>query len=88
MKGAGEGGNSSFVFVPGGTHILRQMGMCRSNGSFFYKKSLNMGPIFTKKKKKKKLRRKPRKSKKIVKNGPISQDKSLTMGTLFCQNDP
>ena len=27
----------------GGTHIF---GMCRSNGSLFYKKSLNMGPDF------------------------------------------
>ena len=32
--------------------ILRQMGMCCSNGSLFYKKSLNMGPVFYKKKKK------------------------------------
>ena len=30
----------------GGTHIFGQMGMCRSNGSFFTKKSLNMGPVF------------------------------------------
>ena len=29
-----------------GTHIFGQTGMCRSNGSLFYKKSLNMGPIF------------------------------------------
>ena len=29
-----------------GTHILRQTGMCRSHGSLFYKKSLNMGPVF------------------------------------------
>ena len=33
----------------GGTHILRQTGMCGCNGSLFYKKSLNMGPIFYKK---------------------------------------
>ena len=30
----------------GGTHIFGRTGMCRSNGSLFYKKSLNMGPIF------------------------------------------
>ena len=30
----------------GGTHIFGQTGMCRSNGSLFYKKSLNMGPVF------------------------------------------
>ena len=31
----------------GGTHISGRTGMCHSNGSlFFYKKSLNMGPVF------------------------------------------
>ena len=30
----------------GGPHILGRTGMCRSNGSLFYKKSLNMGPVF------------------------------------------
>ena len=30
----------------GGTHIFGGTGMCRSNGSLFYKKSLNMGPVF------------------------------------------
>ena len=30
----------------GGTHIFGRTGMCRSNGSLFYKKSLNMGPVF------------------------------------------
>ena len=31
----------------GGTHILRHTGTCRSNGSLFHRKSLNMmGPIF------------------------------------------
>ena len=30
----------------GDTDILRQTGMCCSNGSLFYKKSLNMGPVF------------------------------------------
>ena len=33
----------------GGTHILRQTGICRSNESLFHKKSLNMGLIFYKK---------------------------------------
>ena len=33
----------------GGTHILRQTGMCRSNESLFYKKSSNMGHVFSKK---------------------------------------
>ena len=32
-----------------GTHILRQTGMCGSNGLFFHKKSLNVGPTFYKK---------------------------------------
>ena len=32
------------------TRTSRQTGMCRSNGLLFYKKSLNMGPIFYKKK--------------------------------------
>ena len=36
----------------GGTHLLRQRRMCRSNGSLFYQKSLNMGPVFFYKKKK------------------------------------
>ena len=31
---------------PGGTHIFGRTGMCRSNGSLFHKKSLNMGPVF------------------------------------------
>ena len=33
--------------MPGeGTQIFGRTGMCRSNGSLFYKKSLNMGPVF------------------------------------------
>ena len=32
--------------APGGTHIFGRTGMCRSNGSLFYKKSLNMGSVF------------------------------------------
>ena len=35
---------------PGGTHIFDRMGMCRPNGALFYKKSLNMGPVFCPKK--------------------------------------
>ena len=31
---------------PGGTHIFGWMELCRSNGSLFCKKSLNMGPVF------------------------------------------
>ena len=30
----------------GGTQIFGRTEMCRSNGSLFYKKSLNMGPVF------------------------------------------
>ena len=45
-----RGGDSCLVWMgvcgPGGTHIFRRTGMCRSNGSLFYKKSLNMGPVF------------------------------------------
>ena len=33
-------------FPRGGTHIFGRTGMCRSNGSLFYKKSLNTGPVF------------------------------------------
>ena len=33
----------------GGPRILRQMGMYCSNGLLFYKKSLNVGPVFYKK---------------------------------------
>ena len=31
---------------PGGTHIFGRTRMCCPNGSLFYKKSLNMGPVF------------------------------------------
>ena len=38
-------------FKPGGrgTRISRQTGMCHSNGSLFYKKFLDIGPVFSKK---------------------------------------
>ena len=85
---------------PGGTHIFGQTEMCRSNGSLFYKKSLNMGPVFYQKilKHGSTFLTEPKfsgfrmvKTPKIVKflkNGPIFQEKSLKMGTLFCQNHP
>ena len=38
------------IFPGGGTHIFGRTGMYRSNGSLFYKKSLNMGPVFYPKK--------------------------------------
>ena len=38
------------IFTQGGTHIFGWTGMCRPNGSLFYKKSLNMGPVFLPKK--------------------------------------
>ena len=41
-----RGRMSSLGEAPGGNHILGRTGMCRSNGSLFYKKSLNMGPVF------------------------------------------
>ena len=84
----------------GGTHIFGRMGMCCSNGSFFYKKSLNMGPIFyqkilkhgttflTEPKFSGFCMAKTPKIVKFLKNGPIFQEKSLKMGTLFCQNHP
>ena len=84
----------------GGTHIFGRTGMCRSNGSLFYKKSLNMFPVFYQKIVKhgstfltepKFLGFRMAKTLKIVKflkNGPSFQEKSLKMGTLFCQNHP
>ena len=36
--------------VVGDTHMLKHMGMCRTNGLFFHLKSIDMGPIFVKKK--------------------------------------
>ena len=84
----------------GGTHIFDRTGMCRSNGSLFYKKSLNMGPVFYQKILKHgstfltepkfsgiRVAKKP-KIAKFLKNWPIFQEKSLKMGTLFCQNHP
>ena len=88
------------VIVPGGTNIFGRTGMCRSNGSLFYKKSWNMGPVFYQKilKHRSTFLTEPKffgfrmvKTLKIatfLKNGPIFQEKSLKMGTLFCQNHP
>ena len=42
--------NFGYISTPGGTHIFGRTGMCRFNGSVFYKKSLNMGPVFLPKK--------------------------------------
>ena len=84
----------------GGTYILQQTGLCRSNGSLFLQESLIMGPVFYKELLKHGSNfltestlsgfymAKTQKIAKYVKNGPIFQEKSLTMGTLFCQNDP
>ena len=84
----------------GGTHIFDRTGMCSSNGSLFYKKSLNMGPIFYKKilKHGSTFPTEPKfsgfcmaktsKITKFLKNGHIFQEKSLKMGTLFYQNHP
>ena len=47
--GTGPGLNDDFLFsYPGGgvLDIFDRTGMCRSNGSLFYKNSLNIGSIF------------------------------------------
>ena len=84
----------------GGTQIFGRTGMCRSNGSLFHKKSLNMGPVFYQKilKHGSTFLTEPKflgfrlaktlKIAKFLKNGPIFQEKSLKMGTFFCQNHP
>ena len=102
--GTGPGLNDDFLAHiragGGGTNIFGRTGICRSNGSLFYKNSLNMGPIFYQKILKhgstfltepKFLGFRMAKTPKITKffeNGPIFQEKSLKMGTLFCQNHP
>ena len=84
----------------GGTHIFDRTGMCRSNGSLFYKKS--MGPVFYQKilKHGSTFLTEPKfwgflsshgenpANREIFENGPSFQEKSLKMGTLFCQNHP
>ena len=87
-------------FTRGGTHIFGRTVICRSNGSLFYKKSLNMGPVFYQKILKHgstvltepkflgfRMTKTP-KIAKFLKKGPIFQEKSLKMGALFCQNHP
>ena len=81
---------------PGGVlTYLAEPGCAVLMGHFFYKKSLNMGPVF--------YQRNPclehgsteskfsgfrmAKTPKIAKS-PIFQEKSLKMGTLLCQNHP
>ena len=80
----------------GGTHIFGRTGMCRSNGSLSYKKSLNTGRVFYQKilKHGSTFLTEPKflsfrmaktlKIAKFLKNGPIFQEKSLKMSTLFC----
>ena len=77
MKAASRGGRI--------THILRHTRMCRSNGLFFHKKSLNMGPISCKNILKhgfvfNKIFGFSANTQKIFKNGPIFEEKSLKMG--------
>ena len=99
--GTGPGLNDDFLaHIPGGTNIFGRTGIYRSNGSFFYKNSLNMGPIFYPKifKHRSTFLTEPKfagfrmaktpKITNLLKNGPIFQEKSLKMGTLFCQNHP
>ena len=102
----GEAPNILTIFLKirayprGGTHIFGRTGMCRSNGSHFYKKSLNTGPVFYQKILKHgstfltepkflgfRMAKTP-KIAKFLKNGPIFQEKTLKIGTLFCQNHP
>ena len=73
-----------------GTHILKQTGVWCFNESLFYKKSLNMGPIFWLSPNFLGFRmvKAPKIAAKFVKNWPIFKEKSVTMATLFCQNDP
>ena len=56
-------------------------------GPVFYQKILKHGSTFLTEPKFSGFRMaKPWKIAKFLKNGPIFQDKSLKMGTLFCQN--
>ena len=58
-------------------------------GPVFYKKILKHGLTFLTELKILGFRvAKTQKIAKFLKNGPIFQDKSLKMGTLFCQNHP
>ena len=82
--------------MQGYSHI-KANGDVPTNRSLFYKKSLNMGPVFLILKHGPNFLTEPKfsgfcmvKTPKIAKcvDRPIFQEKSLTMGTLFCQNDP
>ena len=95
-------GHSDNWFVPipqGGTRIFGRTGMCRSNGSFFNEKSLNMGPVFYQKILKHgstfltepkfsglRMAKTP-KITKFLKNGPIFQ-KILKNGYPFLPKSP
>ena len=58
-------------------------------GPVFYKKILKHGSTFLIEPKFSGFRMaKTLKIAKFLKNGPIFQEKSLKMGTLFCQNHP
>ena len=84
----------------GGTHIFMifgRTGMCRSNGLLFYKKSLNMGPVFYQKilKHESTFLTEPKfsgfrmaKTPKSFEKRAYFSRKILKMGTLFCQNHP
>ena len=88
------------VIPQGGTQIFGRTGMCRSNGSLFYKKSLNMGPVFYQKILKhgstflNELKfsgfhmAKTPKIAKFLKNGPIFQAKILENGYPFLPKSP
>ena len=80
-------------YAPGGTHILRYTGMCRSNRSLFHKKSLNMRPIFYKNILKhgsvfQTFQNIWVFAMQTMKNGPLFWENSLKMGAFYCQNDP
>ena len=81
----------------GGTHIFGWTGMCCPNGSLFYKKPLNISPVFTQKilKHGSTFLTEPQimwfsgfftlKIAEFLKNRPIFEGKSLKMGTLFAK---
>ena len=83
----------------GYTHIFGQTGMCRSNGSLFYKKFLNMGPVFYQnilkhgstfltEPKFSGFRMVKTPDREIFEKWAYFLEKSFKMGTLFCQNHP
>ena len=63
-------------------------GICRSNGLFFFlQEILKHGSNFLIEPKFLGFHENPE-NRKICENGPIFQEKSVTMSILFCQNDP